>query len=116
MIKQSNPEDAEMYLLVPAHQGCPGQSPESRKMVVLCVCKQSLKVIKALKFIIIGDRSIRQTYRLTVKMSYDKARILVSYYCHGEISSCSLMDLCMYVCNQLISNSTITYQVFCARV
>ena len=22
-----------MYLLVPAHLGCPGQSPESRKMV-----------------------------------------------------------------------------------
>jgi len=31
------PEDGEMYLLVPAHPGCPGQSPESRKMVV-CVC------------------------------------------------------------------------------
>jgi len=32
-----NPEDGEMYLLVPAHPGCPGQSPE---MVVkwLCVC------------------------------------------------------------------------------
>jgi len=32
-----NPEDGEMYLLVPAHPGCPGQSPQSRKMVV-CVC------------------------------------------------------------------------------
>jgi len=32
-----NPEDGEMYLLVPAHPGCPGQSPESCKMVV-CVC------------------------------------------------------------------------------
>jgi len=31
-----NPGDGEMYLLVPAHPGCPGQSPESRKMVV-CV-------------------------------------------------------------------------------
>ena len=31
------PEDGEMYLLVPAHPGCAGQSPESRKMVV-CVC------------------------------------------------------------------------------
>ena len=29
-----NPEDGEMYLLVPAHPGCPGQSPESCKMVV----------------------------------------------------------------------------------
>jgi len=32
-----NPEDGEMYLLVPAHPGCPGHSPESHKMVV-CVC------------------------------------------------------------------------------
>ena len=33
-----NPEDGEMYLLVPAHPGFPGQSPESSKMVVwLCV-------------------------------------------------------------------------------
>ena len=32
-----NPEDGKMYLLVPAHLGCPGQSPESCKMVV-CVC------------------------------------------------------------------------------
>jgi len=27
-----------MYLLVPAHPGCLGHSPESHKMVVLCVC------------------------------------------------------------------------------
>jgi len=32
-----NPEDGEMYLLVPAHPCCPGQSPESCKMVA-CVC------------------------------------------------------------------------------
>ena len=30
-------EDGKVYLLVPAHPGCPGQSPESRKMVV-CLC------------------------------------------------------------------------------
>ena len=35
-----NPEDGKMYLLVPAHPGCPGQSPESHKMVV-CVCVTS---------------------------------------------------------------------------
>jgi len=29
-----NPEDGEMCLLVPAHPGCLGQSPESCKMVV----------------------------------------------------------------------------------
>ena len=34
-----NPEDGEMYLLVLALPGCPGQSPESCKMVVcVCVC------------------------------------------------------------------------------
>ena len=33
-----NPEDGEMYLLVPTHPGCPGKSPESRKMVGVCVC------------------------------------------------------------------------------
>jgi len=32
-----NPEDGEMYLLVPAHPGYPGKSPESCKMIV-CVC------------------------------------------------------------------------------
>jgi len=30
-------EDDKMYLLVPAHLGCPGQSPESGKMVVCCM-------------------------------------------------------------------------------
>ena len=28
----------QMFLLVPVHMGCPGQSPESRKMVVVVVC------------------------------------------------------------------------------
>jgi len=31
-----NPEDGEIYLLLPAHPGCPGQGTQSRKMVV-CV-------------------------------------------------------------------------------
>jgi len=31
-----NPEDGEMYLLIPAHPVCPGQSLKSCKMVV-CV-------------------------------------------------------------------------------
>jgi len=34
-----NPEDGEMYLLVPAQPDCSRQSPESCKMVVcVCVC------------------------------------------------------------------------------
>ena len=36
------PENGEMYLLVLAHPGCPGQSPESCKMVVLCVCDEHI--------------------------------------------------------------------------
>ena len=32
-----NPEDGKMYLLVLAHPGSPGQSPESHKMVVVVV-------------------------------------------------------------------------------
>jgi len=32
-----NPEDGKMYVLVLAHPGCPGQSPESHEMVVVVV-------------------------------------------------------------------------------
>ena len=32
-----NPEDGKMYLLVLAYLGCPGQRPESHKMVVVVV-------------------------------------------------------------------------------
>jgi len=32
---QENPEDGEMYLPVLTHPGCPGQSPESHKMVAV---------------------------------------------------------------------------------
>ena len=40
-----NPEDGKMYLLVPAHPGCPRQSPESCKMVVcVCVCVKGFVV------------------------------------------------------------------------
>jgi len=38
-----NPEYGEMYLLVPAHPGCPGQSPES--CVSVCVCVYIYMVI-----------------------------------------------------------------------
>jgi len=33
-----------MFLLVPAHPGCPGQIPQSRKTVV-CVCVCMLEVV-----------------------------------------------------------------------
>jgi len=34
-----------MYILVPAHPGCPGQSPQSRKMVVCVLCGAKSDVI-----------------------------------------------------------------------
>ena len=38
-----------MFLLVPAHPGCPGQIPQSRKMVVcVCVCVIVVVLIKKL--------------------------------------------------------------------
>ena len=39
-----NAEDCKMYLLVPAHPGCPGQGPETCKMVV-CVCEWFFRVV-----------------------------------------------------------------------
>jgi len=37
ILLQKKPEDDKIYLLVPAQLGCPGQSSDSRKMVVVCV-------------------------------------------------------------------------------
>jgi len=44
-----NPEDGEMYLLLPVHPGCPGQSPESCKMAV-CVA-MSISVCLSLAYL-----------------------------------------------------------------
>ena len=52
-----NPEDGEMYFLVPAHLGCPGQSLESCKMVVcvcVCVCCMVVMCQPILKLYLIG--------------------------------------------------------------
>jgi len=43
-----NPEDGEMYLLLSAYLGCPGQSSESCKMVV-CVCVILVFIINIIK-------------------------------------------------------------------
>ena len=44
-----NPEDGKMFLLVLAHPGCPGQSPERCKMVVCVVCRcQSQSILTIL--------------------------------------------------------------------
>jgi len=43
-----NSEDGEMYLLVPAHPGCPGQSPESCKMVVRVALRMILSKSRSL--------------------------------------------------------------------
>jgi len=34
-----------MFLLVPAHTGCPGQSPESREMVVTVVVVEVIRAV-----------------------------------------------------------------------
>jgi len=36
-----------MFLLVPAHPGFPGQIPQSRKTVVLCVCDMQFGFMKS---------------------------------------------------------------------
>ena len=41
-----------MFLLVPAHPGCPGQSPESRKMVVEIADEHNVTIM-AIKITII---------------------------------------------------------------
>jgi len=38
MIDDYDESSGWMFLLVPAHPGFPGQIPQSRKTVVLCVC------------------------------------------------------------------------------
>jgi len=40
-----------MFLLVPAHLGCPGQIPQSRKTVVCCVCVCVVCVLLACAYI-----------------------------------------------------------------
>jgi len=37
-------------IMVPAHPGCPGQSPQSRKMVVCCVCVMQVSETTHLNF------------------------------------------------------------------
>jgi len=37
-----------MFLLVPAHPGFPGQIPQSRKTVVLCVCSFAFSALMLL--------------------------------------------------------------------
>jgi len=39
-----------MFLLVPAHPGCPGQNAESRKMVV-CVCWSCFEFDRVLEWL-----------------------------------------------------------------
>jgi len=36
-----NPEDGEIYLLVPAHPGCPGHREPKNGCVCVCVCGQT---------------------------------------------------------------------------
>jgi len=53
-----------MFLLVPAHPGCPGQIPESRKMVV-CVCVCNIREKWDLKMEVLGAMLTFQLLGLT---------------------------------------------------
>jgi len=44
MIDDYDESSGWMFLLVPAHPGFPGQIPQSRKTVVLCVCVISYSI------------------------------------------------------------------------
>jgi len=73
-----------MFLLVPAHPGCPGQNPQSHKMVV-CVCSEEClqrnfylhvcitqaayrelccSVVLILAFVVVGDYAYSLTRQL----------------------------------------------------
>jgi len=47
-----------MFLLVPAHPGCPGQIPQSRKTVVFCVCVCVLLVLCVINAALHGSYSL----------------------------------------------------------
>ena len=61
-----NPKVGEMYLLVPAHRGCPGQGPEGRKMDV-CVCGYVFKTLygRLLHALSVQGNSVELTDRFT---------------------------------------------------
>jgi len=57
-----NPEDGKMYLLVLAHPVCPGQSPESHKMVVVLVDHDAYAVAYATVHIAAAATNSKQTW------------------------------------------------------
>ena len=48
-----NPEDGKMYLLVPAHPGCPRQSQRAVKWLCVCVLKYVMHSVPVLYFLIL---------------------------------------------------------------
>jgi len=49
-----------MFLLVPAHPGCPGQIPQSRKTVV-CVCVFNYVSISTSKILLIISQKLKRS-------------------------------------------------------
>ena len=74
-----NPEDGEMYLLVPAHPGSPGQSPESCKMVV-CVCYYLVTYALSRPT---NTSSVRRGF--VKRSNYDEKTIALQVKCHTRV-------------------------------
>ena len=73
-----------MFLLIPAHPGCPGQTPQSRKMVV-CVCVCAL--VERHKYIWIRDNMLRLSS--TVLPIPSSTVFIISSQCRNFITLCT---------------------------
>jgi len=63
-----------MFLLVPAHPGCPGQFSQSHKTVVLCVCEVVTMAVNAWieerhqNFVLEGVKTLEQRWEICVAL------------------------------------------------
>jgi len=70
-----------MFLLVPAHPGCPGQIPQSRKTVV-CVCVDLCNGI-------VKEGCIPKEWKLSVVLPIDKGKVGDPMDCIEELEEFS---------------------------
>ena len=87
-----------MFLLVPAHPGCPGQIPQSRKTVV-CVC------------VCVCVCNNMEIHNLLRNQSHKKIKILQSNLYHITETKMNLWkdnSSSLKIPHQLFSNSTLT--------
>jgi len=103
-----------MFLLVPAHQGCPGQIPQSRKTVVLCVVcvDYSLTMHFWSLFVAYTDHQTRSTSCVARSLRVPKTSALDSTKLK-ELTE--LTSTCQGIQTQLQNISSITrMQTVCA--